>query len=230
MRVFITGSNRGLGFEFTRQLLARGEQVFASCRKPDKAAGLTKLAQEHPDRLTILQLEVTDQEQIEAVAAKVDRMADGLDLLINNAGILYEGERFGSLESEQLLETLQVNSVAPVMVAQQFVPLLRKGEQPKVVNISSGLGSISMAGSSNYSYSASKAALNMFVKLMANTLMPEGITAIVMDPGWVQTDMGGKGAEITPEQSISGMLSVIDGLQLVDSGKFYHYSGSEVPW
>lgn len=230
MRVFITGSNRGLGLEFTRQLVDRGEQVFASCRQPQKANELIKIAQGNPGRLSILALEVSEPKQIEKANAAVAQVVDGLELLINNAGILIEGESFGSLESEQMLHKLQVNSVAPVMVVQQFLPLLCRGQQPKVVNISSGLGSISLVGSSDFSYSGSKAALNMFNKQMANILRRDGITSIVMDPGWVQTDMGGRSADLTPQQSISDMLKVIDNLTLADSGKFLHHSGSEVPW
>jgi NAD(P)-dependent dehydrogenase (short-subunit alcohol dehydrogenase family) len=229
-RALITGSNRGLGLEFVKQLLARGAQVFAACRQPEQAKDLKALQVEYPDMLTLVKLEVTDQDEIAAAVETVRAAVDGLDLLINNAGINQDGEGFGSLEADAMLEVLRVNSIAPVMVTQAFAGMLAKGQKPKVVNLSSQLGSIERAGGGHHSYAASKAALNMFTKILSANLRGRGVTAIVIDPGWVQTDMGGRGAPLEPPESIGGMLQVIDGLSLSDAGRYLRYSGEEVPW
>ena len=229
-RVFITGANRGLGLEFTRRFLVRGEQVFAACREPEKAAELEKLKTDHPGQLTILKMEVTNRGEIEAAAKVVTEAVDGLDLLINNAGI-GQTSQFGSLEAEEIREVLDVNSIAPVIVAQAFADLLRKGNNPRLVNITSGLGSIAnTGGSGRYSYKASKAALNMLSRMMSNELKSDGIIVIPMHPGWVQTDMGGPSAHLTVPESIQRMLKVIDGLTLEDTGRFWNMDGEELPW
>jgi NAD(P)-dependent dehydrogenase (short-subunit alcohol dehydrogenase family) len=229
-RIFITGANRGLGLEFTRRYLERSEQVFAACREPDKAAELDKLKTDHPGQLTILKMEVTNREEIDAAAKTVADAVDGLDLLINNAGI-GQTSQFGSLEAEEIREVLEVNAIAPVIIAQAFAGLLRKGNSPKLVNISSGLGSIANTrGSGRYSYKASKAALNMLSRMMANEFKSDGIIVIPMHPGWVQTDMGGPNAHLTIPDSIERMLKVIDGLTIEDTGRFWDMDCNELPW
>lgn len=225
----ITGANRGLGLEFTRQLLARGDRVFAACRQPDEAQELNQLAAQHSVSLTILKLDVTDQENIDAAAERVEQETGRLDLLVNNAGVNKSGN-FGDLTAETIQYIFEINSFAPALVTQAFASLLAKGQSPKVVSLSSGLGSIEENQGSHHVYSASKAALNMFVKSLSYPLRREGITHIAMDPGWVQTDMGGSQAPLKPEESISGILDVIDNLSLDDAGRYMRYDGAELPW
>lgn len=230
-RVLITGSNRGLGLALTRESLAQGDRIFATCRHPDRADELQALVTEHSDQLTILRLDVTDEETIEASAEAVRSEVDGLDLLINNAGINPRGERPGNLDAETMLHTFHINAVGPMMVAQGHLALLGAGDAPKIVNISSTSGSLTRKSSGGtYSYSSSKAALNMLTRALAFDLRSDGITVVAMHPGWVRTDMGGSGAPLSPGESARGILSVASDLTLADSGTFITHQGQEAPW
>jgi NAD(P)-dependent dehydrogenase (short-subunit alcohol dehydrogenase family) len=230
-RVLITGSNRGLGLALTRESLARGDRVFATCRHPDQADDLQALTADYPDQLTILRLDVTDEQTIDASAREVQSQEDGLDLLINNAGINPSGERPGSLDTDTMLHTFHVNAVGPMIVAQRHLDLLRAGGDSKVVNISSTLGSLTRKSSGGgYSYCGSKAALNMLTRTLAFDLRSDGITVAAIHPGWVRTDMGGSAAPLAPAESARGVLEVAYGLTPADTGKFYTYQGREAPW
>lgn len=230
-RVLITGSNRGIGLALARESLARGDRVFATCRHPDEADELHAVAAEHGDRLTILRLDVTDEETIAESVEAVKSQEDGLELLINNAGISPSGERLGRLDADTMLHTFHVNAVGPMMVAQGTLDLLRSGDDPKILNISSRLGSLTQKSSGGrYSYSSSKAALNMLTRALAFDLRSDGIAVLTMHPGWVQTDMGGSGAPVAPAESARGILQVADELTMSHTGEFYTYQGREVPW
>lgn len=231
-RVFITGANRGIGLEITRQCLERGSHVFASCRQPDEAKDLNELKTEYADKLIILQLDVTNQVEIDNAVEAVQAEISGLDVLYNNAGINLSGEAQGSLEAATMLNVLHVNSVAPILIAQSFLKLLKAGTDPKIISISSQLGSITQKSStrSSYSYSASKAALNMFSRMLAIDVQATGITTIVIHPGWVKTDMGGEHAPVKVSESVRGILQVADDLTLQDTGRFLAWDGSEIPW
>ena len=233
-RYLITGANRGLGLEFVRQLLARGDAVVACSREPAAAKELQELASSASDRLTLLPLDVTDEK---AVAALPEQFAaagiDAVDVLINNAGVAAAEEAFGAFDAATMARVLQINSVAPMLVTQALTPLLEKlGAQPKVVCISSTLGSITQADGLTYglSYGMSKAALNMGVKKLASELKRRGVALVALHPGWVQTDMGGANATLRPPESIRGMLAVIDKLTTADNGRFLTYEGKELPW
>jgi len=230
-RVLITGANRGLGLAFTRESLGRGRRVFATCRRPDEADDLHALAAEHPDRLTILRLDVTDEETLDASAEAVQDQEGALDLLINNAGVSPSGERLGNLDAQTMLHTFHVNSVGPMLVAQRYLNLLHAGENAKILNISSTLGSLAQKSSGGrYSYCSSKAALNMLTRALAFDLDADGIVVVAIHPDWVRTDMGGSGAPLAPEESARGVLDVADGLTQADTASFYTYQGRELPW
>ena len=229
--ILITGANRGLGLELTRQTLNEGERLFATCRRPEEAHDLHSMADEHPDRLSILPLDVMDEASIASAKEMVRTQTDHLDLLINNAGVNPPGERLGDLEAETLLHTFHVNAVGPMMVTQQFLDLLRAGERSKIVNISSQMGSlIQKKSGGSYSYCTSKAALNMLTRALAFDLRSEGIIVVAMHPGWVRTDMGGSHAPLSPAKSVSGMLRVIDRLRPADTGRFLTWRGRKHPW
>ena len=230
-RIFITGASRGIGLELARQCLQRGDQVFASCRQPDSADGLQQLKSTNPDRLTILQLDVTNQSEVESVAEQVSAEVDYLDILFNNAGIIHSGEQIGNLDFDTLLNVLHVNSVGPIMVAQSLLGFLKTGKGAKIVNVTSQLGSISRKRSGGrYSYDGSKAALNMFSRTLAFDVIDDGIITIVIHPGWVRTDMGGSGASIGVEESAAGILNVTEKLTKKDVGRFLAWDGAEIPW
>ncbi len=172
-----------------------------------------------------------------AIAALPDQLqTDGarVDVLINNAGVAAGHEDFGKFDEETMLRVLHINSVAPMLMTQALTPLLEaeKSAKPKVVCISSVLGSISKADSLSFglTYGMSKAALNMGVKKLSTEMKRRGIAMVTMHPGWVQTDMGGKGADLKPQESIRGMLAVIDKLSVADNGRYLTYAGEELPW
>lgn len=233
--ILITGSNRGVGLELARQYLGRGNtRVFATCRNPGSARELHRLAVQYPGRVQIFALDVTDETTITAAADAVRAETDSLDMLINNAGVFPRDAsmtRFGYLDAEAMLNILHINAVGPVLVAQAFANLLRKGTHPRLINISSDAGSLAMKdGGCNYTYPASKAALNMFMRCMAGELKSAGVVTIAIHPGWVRTDMGGPGAALSVEESASGLMSVFDRLTMQDNGGYFRWDGQQMPW
>lgn len=231
-RVLITGANRGIGLEMVKQLLHRDEAVVvATCRDPKNATELQQLRSD--GRLHIVALDVTEESTIDAAVSEVSRLIDGLDVLVNNAGIFGErqNQSFETITRDLMMRTFAVNSIAPLMVTRAFIDLLERGQSPRIVNISSQLGSIERKSSGgNYAYCSSKAALNMVTRTMAADLRGAGITTVTLHPGWVQTDMGGASATLTPETSVAGILNVIAHLQLSDNGRFLQWDGQELPW
>jgi NAD(P)-dependent dehydrogenase (short-subunit alcohol dehydrogenase family) len=230
-RILITGANRGVGLELARQMTARGNQVFAGCRSPEKTAALETLVNQRPGQVTILPLDVTDEASIAHSASLIAAETDGLDILFNNAAIFNDGESIKTFETDAALQMLNANAVGQMLVVKHFVDLLKKGNQPKIINISSEAGSISqMAHYRGYYYYGSKAALNMFTRALAWDPETEGITVISVHPGWVRTDMGGPDAAISAEESAAGIRNVTDKLTIVDNGKFFTWEGIEYPW
>jgi NAD(P)-dependent dehydrogenase (short-subunit alcohol dehydrogenase family) len=229
MQALVTGASRGLGLEMTRQLLVRGDRVAAACRHPGRALALTRLAGEHPGRLHVLPLDLTEPRSIAEVAREVGALDLDIDLLVNNAGVLIEGERFGAIESKSLRESFSVNAEGALLLTQALNAQLADGA--KVVNLSSTLGSIARTDSLySPSYSISKAALNMATRLLSIALNERGIIVVALSPGWVQTDMGGAGATLKSDASIASMLRVIDHLKSSDSGRFLTQNGETIPW
>lgn len=231
MHVLITGANRGLGLEFTRQLLARGDRVVATARHPARCAELNHLCGDYPGHLHVLPLDVGNPHSIAELARELVLVTPSLDLVIANAGVNISGERFGQLKAEDLERSFAVNAVGPVLLAQALTEALAAGKQPRMVYISSVLGSIS-ARDSFYvpSYCISKAALNMAMRQLSYPLGERGICSVAVHPGWVQTDMGGAKAPLTPEQSVRDVLGLIDGLKQDDNGRFFSHEGKELAW
>ena len=217
--IFISGANRGLGFEFARQYSAAGWTVLAACRDPGQATELAAL-------------NVTDPASIAAVVDAVGNRR--IDLLLNNAGI------FGSIvgDQEQTLDVIsldiwndvfQTNVIAPFALTRALLPKLAAGA---VVGIlSSELGSI--AGNTTgelYAYRSSKAAVNMVGKSLAIDLKARGIIVVLLHPGWVHTDMGGPAAPVSPVESIAGLRKVLAAATPASSGRFLAWDGREMPW
>ncbi|MEO7432936.1 MAG: SDR family oxidoreductase [Dokdonella sp.] len=225
----VTGANRGLGLEFVRQLLARGERVIATCRQPERAAELTRLSGDYPGHLTVMPLALPDPRAIAALMRDIEALDSPVGCLINNAGMLVPDERYGSIEANALQDSFAANAQGPFLLTQALAPRLSNGA--RVLNISSGLASIAGATSLfSPSYSISKAALNMATKLTSIALADRSIVVIALSPGWVSTDMGGANASLTPTQSITAMLRVIDGLRIADSGRFLAHTGEPIDW
>lgn len=227
----VTGSNRGLGLALVRQLLARGDRVVATCRQPGQATALNTLAAQHPGHLRVLPLDVADAHSIAALAAELPLVDDTLRLrlLINCAGVLHSGERFGQVSAKVLEDSLRTNAIGPLLLAQALTPLLADGA--KVANISSQLGSID--GINRFgtpSYAISKAAQNMATAQLAQALESRGIVVLALHPGWVQTRMGGDKATVAAEDSAAGLLQVIDAATQKQSGGFLDWQGKRLPW
>ena len=228
----VTGANRGLGLELVQQLLADGARVVATCRQPGKATALNTLAAEHPGHLKVLPLDVGDARSREELVREWP-LATGdaarIGLLVNNAGVLHSGERFGALSAETLEDSLRTNVVGPLLLTQALAPLL--GDGARVANLSSQLGSI--ANTTRFgtpSYAISKAALNMATVQLAHALRDRRIVVVALHPGWVRTDMGGEQASEAPEDSVAGLRRVIASLEDADSGRFFDWTGASLPW
>ncbi len=232
LNVLVTGANRGLGLEFVRQLLARGDRVIAACRQPARADALEAMACAHPGQLQVVPLDVSDTASHAALLGELPRLLgkdDRLGLVIQNAGVLPSGERFGQLREAVLLEAFRTNASGPLLLSEALAPWLADGA--KVANLSSVLGSI--AGSdacSTPSYRMSKAAQNMGTRVLAAALRDRRITVLALHPGWVRTDMGGEGATVTPADSARGLLRVINAATPADSGRFLDWQGGTIDW
>jgi NAD(P)-dependent dehydrogenase (short-subunit alcohol dehydrogenase family) len=222
LTVVITGANRGIGLEFVHQWLERGAVVHATYRTA--MGGLAEL--EHPS-LTLHRVDVRSDEDL---AAMFDRIESPIDVLINNAGI--SDGRWSNLESIDLdvaLDVLAVNALAPVRVVQHAFGSLRQGS--KIAMVSSLMGSIGDCESGrSYAYRASKTALNMLTVAMKPELAERGVAAVLLHPGWVQTDMGGPQAPVNTVDSVAGMLARIDELTVATSGSYRSFDGTILPW
>jgi NAD(P)-dependent dehydrogenase (short-subunit alcohol dehydrogenase family) len=223
----ITGANRGLGFEFARQYLADGWQVYAACRDPASASELRRLAE---DKLRILAMDLTDPASIRAAATELDGQA--IDLLLNNAGIIGpRGQTIGNIDYEAWAEVLAVNTMGPMRVSEAFVEHVASSERKLIVTLTSGMGSIAdNTSGGSIVYRSSKAAVNMVVRSLTIDLAPRGITCVVVNPGWVRTDMGGPNASLEPSESISALRRLIATFGPEQSGKFFNHTGREYPW
>ena len=237
MRVFITGANRGLGLELVRQYLERGDQVFAASRQPAAAADLQRLHQQYADRLVLLPLDVTDAASIAAAVAAVAAETDALDVLINNAGVYPHAgsgdahQRLGQLTHDDAIEALQVNAIGPLLVAQALLPLLRAGVKGRILSMSSGQGSLTWKATGDpYHYSASKAALNMYMRSLAAEIGAYGLISVLVDPGWMRTEMGGESATQEPADSARGIIRLAEQLHAEENGSFVTWQGRPVPW
>ena len=228
--VFITGTNRGLGLELVKQYLNRGEKVFATCRDSSKSVELESLRKSADGNLEIIELNLFSDESINQVSKAIDDQP--IDLFINNAGMM--GTRnipLGAVSGSIWAEVFRVNTIAPLLLAQALLANIEKGQEKKMIFISSRVGSIQEnSGGSMYSYRSSKTALNQVVKSLSVDLFDSNICAVALHPGWVLTDMGGPNALIDVKTSVSGMISVIEKLLLSDTGKFFNYDRSHIYW
>jgi NAD(P)-dependent dehydrogenase (short-subunit alcohol dehydrogenase family) len=225
--VLITGANRGLGLEFARQYEADNWQVFATCRHPESATNLQELAK--AGKLKIIELDVTDDSTIKEAARQIQ---EPIDILINNAGIAGPpDQRSGKVDYAAWREVLDVNTMGPLRVTEAFIPQLAGSERKLVVTITSGMGSIgdnSSGGSTPYR--SSKAAVNMVMRTVAIDLANHGIVSVLINPGWVKTDMGGPNAPLATKESVGAIRRLISTFGPALSGRFFNHDGREYPW
>ena len=219
----VTGANRGIGLAFAVALAGRGETVIGTARRPGFAGELGGTG------ARVEELDVTEDASVAEFARRLEGVP--VDVLIHNAAVGEAGSSIRDLDLDLVLRTLDVNSVGPLRVTRALLPNLRAGRSRKIVGITSGLGSLSENSDGGwYAYRMSKAALNMFVRTLAEELARERFTCVVICPGWVKTAMGGPGARLTPDASVAAMLKVIDGLRPSHTGRFLDRYGRNVPW
>jgi NAD(P)-dependent dehydrogenase (short-subunit alcohol dehydrogenase family) len=219
--ILITGANRGLGLEFARQYAADGWRVLATVRDPAKGRAVSEAGAE---------VHLCDVADFAAVARLKSALSGvSLDILLNNAGVYGERQDFGALDPDEFLRVIQVNTLAPVKLAEAFATHLTG--RKIIAAMSSKMGSVAdNTSGGSYAYRASKAALNMMIRGMAVDLAGRGVITAALSPGWVRTDMGGPAAPLDAATAVGGLRRVLDGLKAEDSGGFFHWDGSQVPW
>ncbi|ENC6722251.1 SDR family oxidoreductase [Vibrio harveyi] len=227
--VLITGANRGLGLEFVRQYTNKGWYVLAACRAPESANALNELAKNN-DNIEPLTLDVTKESDINGLADSLNGRP--IDHLILNAGVLGDDcAKLGEMTQTKWLEVLTINTVAPALLIQALQDNVAASELKTIVGISTRVASLGDNSSGNmYSYRTSKAALNQILVSAAQNLREKKVKTLAIHPGWVQTDMGGKDATFTAEQSVSGIINVASNLTLEESGSFRVFDGSMIEW
>ncbi len=227
--ILVTGTNRGIGLELTRQSLAQGHKVIATCRQPDAATALRELSNDAGE-LDIRQLDVADSH---SVSDFVDHLGNTpIDIFINNAGIYGQRDAsLGRVDGQAWQQALLVNTIAPILLTQKLLPVLKQGKDRKLAFISSKMGSIDdNTSGGSYVYRSTKAALNQAVRSLAHDLQDDGFVSLPLHPGWVRTDMGGPNGLIDAPTSAEGLLRVIHGAGPEHNGRFLSYDGSEIAW
>lgn len=235
--VLVTGASRGLGLEFVRQYAADGCELIATCRRPDSARDLAAIASGAGGRVRVHALDVTDHAAVDALAAKFRGVA--IDILINNAGEIgprdpgntrLPEQLFGTVNFAEWRRVLEVNTLAPLKVAEAFLENVAASAQKKMIFISSETGSNAQGKHPVIAYCSSKAALNKVVTMMAMTLGNRSIICAALCPGHVKTDLGGPGAVLEAPDSIRGLKRVIAGLTPADNGCYRDHAGATIAW
>jgi NAD(P)-dependent dehydrogenase (short-subunit alcohol dehydrogenase family) len=231
-RILITGASRGIGLEMCKQLSEQGNEVIATYRSPTSAGSLLELTSENKN-LHSYQLDVNFSESVKTAICLIAEKFTSLDLVFNNAGIL-DWSPLGEVTAKSFQSIYNTNVVGVFRVSEEVIPLLTKGSNPLIINLSSRLGSIELRGQSQLggaiAYQCSKAALNMLTKQMSIDYNKHGIRAIAISPGWVKTDMGGTEAKYEVSESVNLFLSQIDKLPASLNGIFLGEDGKMIPW
>lgn len=223
--ILITGAGRGLGLEYAKQFAAEGWRVIGTVRDAAKGASLAKLGKSVEVHL----LDVADRKAIARLAA--DLKGTAIDVLVCNSGVYGPKDQpFGKTDYAAWEEVMRINVLAPMAVVEAFVPHVAASERKTIVMMSSRMGSITENNGGAPIYRTSKTALNQVMKYLSVELAAKGITVVSVHPGWVQTDMGGPSAPLTPQVSIAGLRGVIKRLKPADSGKFINYEGAQIAW
>ncbi|BBK32649.1 short-subunit dehydrogenase [Stella humosa] len=218
--IVITGASRGIGLELAKAYRQDGATVIAGVRTPEAFPLLG---------CRPLKLDVGDAGSVAAFAQALK--GEPVDILINNAGIIGPKRQSShDMDFDGFLETLAINTLGPLRVTQALLPNLLLASGARVAVISSRMGSLSYATPDRIAYRASKAAVNKVVQCLATDLAGKGVAVASLHPGWVRTDMGGAGADISPPESARGVKAVVDRLTVATTGRFWNYSGEELPW
>lgn len=225
--VLITGGSRGIGLSFVEYYANKGWQVITTIRS-QPSQGLQDLLNQYQN-IETLECDVTDFKRYDTLAKRFQD--DALDVLINNAGIMGEqGQKMGQYDPFNQQQVFLTNATAPMMIAQTVYPALLQGEKKVIANITSRMGSIAdNTSGARYAYRSSKAALNAMMRSCQIDVADDGVKILLLHPGWVQTDMGGKDATLTPKESVQHMCKLIDKAHELPE-IFYHFKGEPLPW
>ena len=230
MNVLITGASRGIGLEMVKYGIEHNWRVFACCRHPQQADSLFSLAKLANGRVSVHVADMYELATIQALSYELRNEA--IDILINNAGIYgSDKNKFGHVDVQSWINTFQVNSIAPLKVAEALLEQVRMGDKKIIACMSSKMASMDDNGSGgSYIYRSSKAALNAVVKSMSVDLKQDGIKCVALHPGWVKTEMGGPNAEITTRECVTSLFNILRSLKTEDSGRFIDIDGTDIPW
>ena len=224
----ITGANRGIGLALVKAYAGRRDKVFAAVRRSSDRTDLDAFASAARGWVDIIEMDVADA--VDVARAKRKLEAEPIDVLINNAGVSGPDHQSAlDMDFEGLAETLAVNSIAPLRIANAFLPNV-KAAKGKIITLSSQMGQMQSALADSLAYRVSKAAVNKLMRGLATELKPQGVPVLILHPGWVKTEMGGDSAQLTPEESAAGMLKLIDKLDIASTGKFLAWNGKELAW
>ncbi|XP_075156926.1 SDR family oxidoreductase sniffer isoform X2 [Haematobia irritans] len=244
--ILITGCNRGLGLGMVKALVKLPkppQHLFATCRNKDQAKDLQDLASQNSN-IHIMEIDLRNINSHENLVKQIDEITggNGLNVLFNNAGISPKSTRINMTNAEDIMNTLETNTVVPVMLAKACLPLLKKAsksyealdlcvQRAAIINMSSMLGSIEMNETGGlYAYRTSKAALNAATKSLSIDLFPFKILCVALHPGWVRTEMGGKNAPLEIEPTTAEIIDTIMKFNASHNGGFYQHNGEKLPW
>jgi NAD(P)-dependent dehydrogenase (short-subunit alcohol dehydrogenase family) len=225
--VLITGANRGIGLALVKAYASRRDKVFAAIRATSDRYELDELVKASPKWIEVIEMDVSDPAEIGRVRRRLE--AEPIDVLINNAGIGGPDRQTATdMDFDGLAEAFNVNTIAPLRVANAFLPNV-KAAKGKIITLSSQMGSTG-ASSDNLAYRVSKQAVNRLMRGLATELKQQGVPVLIVHPGWVKTEMGGEGAQLTPEESAANLLKLIDKLDIASTGRFLAWNGKELAW
>ena len=230
-KIIITGVNRGLGLSLTKIFLSQVHEIFTICRQVSDEMQLLK--NENPNQLKLHIGDVTDETSIEKVTRAIEKETDFIDMLINNAAVLFPTDNvpIEQVDFSTYGTTYQVNAIGPLKMVKHVLPLVRNGRGKRIVNISSEAGSISDAWRKNeYAYCMSKSALNMASRILQNYLEEGNIKILAVHPGWFSSDMGTSAAPITPDESAMKVGRLLDQSFELKGPMYYDLDGNQMKW
>jgi NAD(P)-dependent dehydrogenase (short-subunit alcohol dehydrogenase family) len=227
---FVSGANRGIGFGLTLEMVQHGFKVAAGYRDETRSKQLLLEAEKHGNILPV-KVDVTIKDDLQHLYQVMDNQLGHLDVLVNSAAVkINESAQVNELNWQDVARSLEVNVGGPLLTSQALYPLIQKGKEKKIINISSQMGSIQLADGGMIAYRISKAALNMLTRNKAVEYKKDGIAVVIVHPGWVRTDMGGPAAPMTVAESARKIFQLIEMISLSNTGDFISVTGDKIPY
>jgi NAD(P)-dependent dehydrogenase (short-subunit alcohol dehydrogenase family) len=227
---FISGANRGIGFGLTLEMVQHGCKVAAGYRNEARLKNLLAEAEKHAHILPV-KVDVTIEDDLKNLYQFIENQFGHLDILVNSAGVnMNDSAQVNELNWQDVARSLEVNVGGPLMTSKALYPLLQKGREKKIINISSQMGSIQLTDGGATPYRVSKAALNMLSRNQAIEYKKDGIAVVIVHPGWVKTDMGGPAAPLTVAESTGKIFKIIEMISLSNTGEFISVTGDTIPY